>query len=376
MANSTTNLDLISVSQAQKEATANALFDSASPALLYGRRASTTGGLVWGYYGGMVMISGTPTQISNGTLSLTASATNYVEAAPGTGAVSANTTGFTAGRIALYQIVTGASTVTSYQDLRIGVLSGNGVTSVNGHTGAVSLTAADVGAEASGAAASAVASHVAASDPHAQYQRESEKGAANGYASLGSDGKVPASQLPAATASGTVTSVALTTPGVLFDVTGSPVTASGTLTMTLKTQVKNTFLAGPASGADATPTMRALTAADLPAQPFDLTAFYPGVPGASAIVTRVPVARAVAFPSGLSGSIGTASVAATAQADFDVQKNGVSVGTIRFAAAATSATFIAASAVSLAAGDILSVLAPATPDATLANVGLVLAGSR
>jgi hypothetical protein len=233
------------------------------------------------------------------------------------------------------------------------------------------------GGDASADVDAGIAAHVAASDPHTQYQRESEKGAANGYAGLGSDGKVPAAQLPAsATTGGTVTSVGLTTPGVLFAVTGSPITGSGTLAMSLKTQVKNTFLAGPATGGDAAPTMRALTAADLPAQPFDLTAFYPGVPSASAIITRVPVARAVTFPAGLTDSIGRASVAATAQTDFDVRKNGVSVGTMRFAAAATSATFIAASAITLAAGDILSVLAPATPDATLANLGFVLAGTR
>lgn len=64
---------------------------------------------------------------------------------------------------------------------------------------------------------------------------------------------------------GTVTSVSLTTPGLLFNVSGSPVTGSGTLGMTLKTQVKNTFLAGPTTGADATPTMRALVAADMAA---------------------------------------------------------------------------------------------------------------
>ena len=112
------------------------------------------------------------------------------------------------------------------------------------------------------------------------------------------------------------------------------------------------------------------------AQPFDLTAFYPGVPSASAIVTRVPVARDITFPASLTGSIGNATVAATAQTDFDVQKNGATVGTIRFAAASTSATFIAASAITLAAGDILSVSAPATPDTTLSNVGFVLAGTR
>lgn len=49
--------------------------------------------------------------------------------------------------------------------------------------------------DASGAATTAVASHVAAGDPHTQYQKESEKGQVNGYAELGSDGKVPTAQL-------------------------------------------------------------------------------------------------------------------------------------------------------------------------------------
>ncbi|MGZ5545082.1 MAG: hypothetical protein ACXWIU_10440, partial [Limisphaerales bacterium] len=111
-------------------------------------------------------------------------------------------------------------------------------------------------------------------------------------------------------------------------------------------------------------------------QPFDLTAFYPGVPSASALITRIPVARAVTFAAALSGSVGNARVAATAQTDFDVQKNGASVGTIRFAAAATSATFISASGFTCASGDIISIIAPATADATLADIGIVLAGTR
>jgi hypothetical protein len=311
-------------------------------------------------------------------VTLAASATNYVEADTTTGAVSVNQTAFTSGKMRLYTVVTGSATVTSYTDWR--VLGGGAaapVSSVNSQTGDVVLDAGDVGADPAGAASSAVTAHVGATDPHTQYQKESEKGAANGYAGLGSDGKVPAAQLPAsATTGGTVTSVGLTTPGLLFDVTGSPVTGSGTLAFALKTQVKNTFLAGPATGADTAPTMRPLVAADLPAQPFDVTAFYPGVPSANAIVTRVPVARAVAFPSSLAGSIGKASVAATSQTDFDVQKNGSSVGTVRFAASATSATFIAASAFTLAAGDVLSIVAPSSTDATLADVGIVLAGTR
>jgi trimeric autotransporter adhesin len=64
---------------------------------------------------------------------------------------------------------------------------------------------------------------------------------------------------------GTVTSVALATPGVLYTVSGSPVTTSGTLTLNLINQSANTVFAGPASGAATAPTFRALTSADIPA---------------------------------------------------------------------------------------------------------------
>lgn len=69
--------------------------------------------------------------------------------------------------------------------------------------------------------------------------------------------------------SGTVTSVALTVPSV-FSVAGSPITSSGTLAVSLATQSANRVWAGPATGADAAPTFRALVAADIP----DLSSVY------------------------------------------------------------------------------------------------------
>ena len=63
--------------------------------------------------------------------------------------------------------------------------------------------------------------------------------------------------------SGTVTSVGLSLPAI-FSVSGSPVTSAGTLTGTLATQAKNLIFAGPSSGANVTPTFRALVNADLP----------------------------------------------------------------------------------------------------------------
>ena len=70
-----------------------------------------------------------------------------------------------------------------------------------------------------------------------------------------------------------------------------------------------------------------------------------------------------------------AGIAATAQTDFDVQRNGLSIGTVRFPAGSATATFIAASAVTCEPGDRLTVIAPATPDATLADIAVTLAGA-
>lgn len=111
-------------------------------------------------------------------------------------------------------------------------------------------------------------------------------------------------------------------------------------------------------------------------QPFDLPVWIAGKPAAAERVLRFIATRAVSFPAALAGSAGTSRVAATAQRDFDVQKNGVSVGTVRFAAAGSTASFIAASAFSLAAGDLLEVIAPGTQDATLEDIAFTLVGTR
>ena len=62
---------------------------------------------------------------------------------------------------------------------------------------------------------------------------------------------------------GTVTSVAQTVP-VEFQVTGSPVTSTGTLAISKVNETANTVWAGPTSGRLAQPTFRALVTADLP----------------------------------------------------------------------------------------------------------------
>jgi hypothetical protein len=105
-------LDTISSSQSSKEVTANAFFEALRAALLYSRRATTTVGLTWGYYGGRY----NSTLIDNDTVSLTGSATNYIVAAKSTGVVSVSTATTNWNNSTdyerLYKVVTGASSVT------------------------------------------------------------------------------------------------------------------------------------------------------------------------------------------------------------------------------------------------------------------------
>jgi len=116
MSDSTPLLTQLTTAQAGKEITVNELMAAVSAPAGFGRRQSSSG-LSFDYFGGRFVVDGVSTAIANGTIALTASTTNYVEATRA-GVVSKNTTAFTPGSIALYKIVTGTATVTSYEDHR------------------------------------------------------------------------------------------------------------------------------------------------------------------------------------------------------------------------------------------------------------------
>jgi len=103
---------------------------------------------------------------------------------------------------------------------------------------------------------------------------------------------------------------------------------------------------------------------------------FTGPATANLVVQRYVFAGTVMFPAGLTVSQGTAGVGATATTTYSIRKNGSSVGTMVFTAGATTATFTMASATTFMAGDILTVVAPASPDATLANLAWTLVGSQ
>lgn len=90
---------------------------------------------------------------------------------------------------------------------------------------------------------------------------------------------------------------------------------------------------------------------------------------------RYEFASSVDWPVDLTTSRASSGVAATASTTFTLKKNGVSVGTIVFSAAGTTGAFTV-TATSWVAGDILLIEAPATADATLAEISFTLKGAR
>jgi hypothetical protein len=110
--------------------------------------------------------------------------------------------------------------------------------------------------------------------------------------------------------------------------------------------------------------------------PYDIGVYFPGQPEAGAILLQLVASRAFTLPADLTGSQGYAGTAPMAQADLEIQKNGASIGTITFAASANTATYTFASAVTFAAGDRLTVIAPGSQDASLADISITFKGTR
>jgi hypothetical protein len=106
-------------------------------------------------------------------------------------------------------------------------------------------------------------------------------------------------------------------------------------------------------------------------QPFVIGAWKNGLPTASERVLGFSFPSGITgfdLPAGATNSSVEAETAATAQTDFDLQKNGSSIGTIRFAISGTVATFVSVTNTQFTGGDLLEIIAPGTPDATLAEI--------
>ena len=108
---------------------------------------------------------------------------------------------------------------------------------------------------------------------------------------------------------------------------------------------------------------------------YGIVLFYPDKPAASELMLLHVLAQSIDFTDGLPGSQALAGTAATAETVFSLQREGVEVGACTFAAAGTVGTYAAASEFTIGPGETFSIVGPATPDATLADITFTITGT-
>jgi hypothetical protein len=109
---------------------------------------------------------------------------------------------------------------------------------------------------------------------------------------------------------------------------------------------------------------------------YDISGGAPGAITTSELIAQNVSGRTVTFPANFAGSNGYAATAPTASCTFTVAVSGVTVGTMVFAAGSHTSTFttVSGSGFTIVPGNVMTITAPATADATLATVSCVLLG--
>ncbi|MFM7009473.1 MAG: hypothetical protein ACKO0Z_09120 [Betaproteobacteria bacterium] len=298
----------------------NENFESAEFVSVYSKRHPATSGLTWGYWGGRWG----GFAISNGTLSLTASSTNYIVVQKSDGAISISTASTnwdnTSAYARVYKVTTNTTAVTAVEDHRAGA---NGIFGGGG----ASLT-----------------------DP------------------LLFKGVIDCSANPNYPAADAGDVYKVSVAGKIGGASGPSVEVGDTLLCTVDGSSSGTHGSVGANWA--------ILQTNIQTQPYVIATYWPGILLNSVILNHHEFVVAADFPANMTGSSWKAEVSATAQTDITVQKNGSNIGTIRFAAAGTTATFVGFSAASFAIGDHIKFVAPASADATLANIRGSLLGTR
>jgi hypothetical protein len=105
---------------------------------------------------------------------------------------------------------------------------------------------------------------------------------------------------------------------------------------------------------------------------YDIGGGSNGLQAVNGYAVNFKATRAMTLPANFSGSVAEAVTAATAITAFTVLKNGVSIGTMTFAAAGTVPTFSVVGTTSLAIGDTLRIQGGVTPDTTLSDIAITL----
>lgn len=107
---------------------------------------------------------------------------------------------------------------------------------------------------------------------------------------------------------------------------------------------------------------------------YGIVLFYPDSPQEDELMLSHVLAQSIDFTAGFPSSQAKAETAATAETVFSIQHDGDEVGTCTFAAAGKVGTYAAAADFTVAPGETFGIVAPATADATLADISFTIVG--
>lgn len=91
---------------------------------------------------------------------------------------------------------------------------------------------------------------------------------------------------------------------------------------------------------------------------------------------RFLITRDMFIPANFAGSLAMLQTAADAPVDIDVRRNGMSFGTIQFAAGAAGGTFAVSSREDFSAGDLFEIIFPDPQNATASGLSVSIAGTQ
>lgn len=111
-------------------------------------------------------------------------------------------------------------------------------------------------------------------------------------------------------------------------------------------------------------------------QPYDVGAFIPDKPEDGGEVFKFIAVRPCTFADDFAGSKGHVSANPTATANFDIKKNGSSIGTLSVSTGGVVTFSTTGTTTSLVAADRLTLVAPTPQDATLTDLAFTFLGTR
>jgi len=110
--------------------------------------------------------------------------------------------------------------------------------------------------------------------------------------------------------------------------------------------------------------------------PYDPALFLPGLQSDGATVFQLVAPRAFTLADDFAGSVGFCGVKPTSTAVVYVQMNGTGIGTISINTSGVFTFSTTGGGVSLAIGDVISLIAPSPADANLSDISITLKGTR